>query len=82
MRTPQWAEAQPVLDRALASAQSLGTDHPLTAAVMTSYAAMLKKAHRNKEAAAMKSRVREISIQSFHGAARQSVDVQEFPRLK
>jgi tetratricopeptide (TPR) repeat protein len=82
LRTPQWAEAQPLLDRALAVAQSLGTEHPLTAAVMTSYAAMLKKAHRNKEAAVMKSRVRELSIRSFHGAARQTVDVQEFPRLK
>jgi tetratricopeptide (TPR) repeat protein len=82
LRTPQWAEAQPLLDRALASAQSLGTEDRLTAAVMTSYAAMLKKAHRNKEAAVMKSRVREISIRSFHGATRQTVDVQEFPRLK
>jgi tetratricopeptide (TPR) repeat protein len=82
LRTPQWAEAQPLLDRALAGVQSIGTEHPLTAAVMRSYAAMLKKAHRNKEAAALESRVREMSVLSLHGGARQTVDVQEFPRMK
>jgi tetratricopeptide (TPR) repeat protein len=74
----RWSEAELLLDRALALAREIaGEEDMLTASVMASYAALLRSKHRQKEAAAMESRVREIRASSMHSADRQTVDVRE-----
>jgi hypothetical protein len=74
----RWNEAEPLLNRALALAREIaGEEDLLTASVMGSYATLLRSKHRQKEAAALESRVREIRTSWMHSAARQTVDVRE-----
>jgi tetratricopeptide (TPR) repeat protein len=83
VKTLHWAEAEPQLDRALASARSaVGDEHPMTAGAMACYAELLKKTHRNKEGSVMQSRASEIMARSRAGTTRETVDVLEFSRGK
>jgi tetratricopeptide (TPR) repeat protein len=73
-------EAEALFGRALAMARgTLGEEHPLTAAVMSRYAAFLKAGPRKQEGAVLESRAREIRLRLTH-SARETVDVRELSR--
>lgn len=78
LMTRRFSEAEPQLDRALGMARELGgDDDPLTATVMSHYAVLLKRSGRSKEAAAFRSRARDILARSSFDARRVTVDVRE-----
>ena len=73
-------EAEALFARALAMARgTVGEEHPLTANVMSRYAALLKAGPRKQEAAVLESRAREIRLHLTH-SARETVDVRELSR--
>jgi tetratricopeptide (TPR) repeat protein len=75
------ADAERLFVRALETArQTLGEAHPLTAAIMSRYAVLLKASHRKQEAAALETRAREIQ-RSFQSTGRSTVDVRELGRV-
>jgi len=73
-------EAEPLYGRALAIARgTIGEENPLTANVMSRYAALLKAGPRKQEAAVLETRAREIRLHLTH-SARETVDVRELSR--
>jgi tetratricopeptide (TPR) repeat protein len=74
----RYAEAEPLLIRALTvQEKTLGPEHPRVAEVLTTYASLLRKVHRGREAALLDKRAKSImkTFKTENLAVRAIVDV-------